>query len=446
MNSSLATEILAVQVRSLIELGQHHPDPGLYDQVLCSILHDFEKGIATLTNSPPTPDNPSRLSPLASPRSPLSPLTPLSQLSAIMDEAPNMVQGHRPAMPAKGHSTAPIFDPDRPRTLCAYFQDLEALFERCSVDVDRLQKRWSIRYVPIEVADFWEDLAEFDDDHTFDEYKTAIMALYPGAERDHQYDITNLEELTTRRGATAITTTGELTSYHREFLAISKHLLQRELLSPLDEKRLFVKGIRDPLWSQVVQRLQLKFPDHFPRNPYPVNDVLEAAKFILHGTSTTPVAAPQAPVTTTDTATPTSAIKAEDLEPLLRLMTRAVRDVAPSQGSAPRGSGPAPPTGFCHYCGDAGCQVRTCPHVEEDIKSNRIARNNEGKVVLPNGSFVPRSMPGLTMRDRVYEWHRRNPANPTGTVNQLFFASPTYSAPDDDDDRIARLEQEIFAL
>ena len=73
------------------------------------------------------------------------------------------------------------------------------------------------------------------------------MALYPGAERDHQYDITNLEDLTTRCRASTITTTGELTSYHREFLAISKHLLQRELLSPLDEKRLFIKGIRDPL-------------------------------------------------------------------------------------------------------------------------------------------------------------------------------------------------------
>ena len=141
MNSSLVTEILVVQVRALIELGQHHPDPGLYDQVLCSILRNFEKGIATLTNPPIVPDNPMRPSPLASPSPPLSPLTPLSQLSAIMDEAPNVVQGHRPAMPTKGHSTAPIFDPDRPRTLRAYFQDLEALFERCTVDNDHAWKR-----------------------------------------------------------------------------------------------------------------------------------------------------------------------------------------------------------------------------------------------------------------------------------------------------------------
>ena len=237
-------------------------------------------------------------------------------------------------MPAKGHSTALIFDPDCPCTLCAYFQDIEVLFERCSINIDCSWKRWSIWCILIEVTNFWEDLAEFNDNHTFDEYKMAIMALYPGAERDHQYNITNLEELTTWCRATTITTTSKLTSYHCEFLAILKHLLQCELLSPLDKKCLFIKGIHNPLWSQVTQWLQLKFPDHFPINPYPVNDILEVAKFILHGTSTTPVAAPQAPVPTTDTTTLTLVIKAEDLEPLLHLMAHTVCDIMPSQGSA----------------------------------------------------------------------------------------------------------------
>ncbi|EPS96448.1 hypothetical protein FOMPIDRAFT_1087531, partial [Fomitopsis schrenkii] len=62
----------------------------------------------------------------------------------------------------------------------------------------------------------------------------------------------------------------------------------------------------------------------------------------------------------------------------------------------------------CHYCGDAGCRIPNCKHVEEDIKAGRIARNAEGRIILPNGSYIPRSLPGDTMRTRAYEWHKRN--------------------------------------
>ncbi|KAJ3019547.1 hypothetical protein NUW54_g55 [Trametes sanguinea] len=34
-------------------------------------------------------------------------------------------------------------------------------------------------------------------------------------------------------------------------------------------------------------------------------------------------------------------------------------------------------------------------------------RNENGQLVLPTGRFVPRSLPGRSMRDRVLEWHRR---------------------------------------
>ena len=46
--------------------------------------------------------------------------------------------------------------------------------------------------------------------------------------------------------------------------------------------------------------------------------------------------------------------------------------------------------------------MANCEHVEEDIKNGLIARNAENKIVLANGTFVPRSLTGLTMRDRVY--------------------------------------------
>ena len=39
------------------------------------------------------------------------------------------------------------------------------------------------------------------------------------------------------------------------------------------------------LWSQVSYRLQLKFPDHFPDDPYTLEQIHDAARFVLHGTT-----------------------------------------------------------------------------------------------------------------------------------------------------------------
>lgn len=45
-------------------------------------------------------------------------------------------------MPARGHSTAPTFDPENPRTLRRFFQELELLFARTGTDEDEERKTW----------------------------------------------------------------------------------------------------------------------------------------------------------------------------------------------------------------------------------------------------------------------------------------------------------------
>ena len=55
----------------------------------------------------------------------------------------------------------------------------------------------------------------------------------------------------------------------------------------------------------------------------------------------------------------------------------------------------------CHYCGAPKCYIRSCPAVAADITAGRCARNADGQVTLPSGRFVPRSLPGRTMRERV---------------------------------------------
>ncbi|KAI0964028.1 hypothetical protein AcW1_000946 [Taiwanofungus camphoratus] len=83
----------------------------------------------------------------------------------------------------------------------------------------------------------------------------------------------------------------------------------------------------------------------------------------------------------------------------------------------------------------------------QDIKDGKCKRNPDGKIVLPNGNFVPRTIPGRTICDRLYEYHRRNGTNSSPQLlfeidNRLNVPAFSLSA----EDRIAALEHEIYQL
>ena len=358
-------------------------------------------------------------------------------------------------MPARGHATAPDFDPTQPRTLRRFFQDIETLFERCNIVDDQPRKQWVVRYMPIDVADLCETLSTFAPEESYENFRTEIKSLYPGAEDERKYTIADAKALVALRSAKPIRNITELSSYYRDFFTMTSYLIKQKRLSESEQSRLFVEGIIPPLWDQVQLRLQIKLADHYPDDPYPMNDVYDAAKFVLHGTLTSAVQ-------TASQSTSSSNVKAEDLTSLLKLLTQAMVHDAQSRGSSSSATGNTSNSatvgdGTCHYCGDAKGRMSNCEHVEEDINNGLIIRNDENKIVLPNGSYIPRSLPGLTMRDRVYEWHRRNRANTNATAPKasgmlLEVASPS-SEPSSDlkveanfNARVEQLEREILEL
>jgi hypothetical protein len=74
---------------------------------------------------------------------------------------------------------------------------------------------------------------------------------------------------------------------------------------------------------QIARRLKLKFPDHYPDNSYPLNDIHEAAKFVLAGSNTSHLTSPQSSQTLTSNLVPTIStlapqIKQEDLTAILK--------------------------------------------------------------------------------------------------------------------------------
>ena len=211
----------------------------------------------------------------------------------------------------------------------------------------------------------------------------------------------------------------------------------------------------DSLQMQVTMRLQISHPNHHPALPYPIDDICEAATWVLQGASTISSSAPS---TTPIAQTSQNLIKSEHLGSLLNDLAKNIVNAinannqsrAPSSSSAPRSQ----------KCNFDGCErfIRDCAGVEEYIRLGRCRRNFEGKVVLPSGAFVPRDIQGQYLRDRIDEWHKKFPNQLAS--GQLFNAvisaqsdtpkiteitsTPVYQL--SARDRIAALEAELFNL
>ena len=114
----------------------------------------------------------------------------------------------------------------------------------------------------------------------------------------------------------------------------------------------------------------------------------------------------------------------------------------------------------CNMCGGVHF-IRECKVVDEYIANSKCKRNPEGKVVLSNGLFVPRSISGEFLKDRIDEYHRRNPTTQsTATLLHTINNQYTYQASEEQTSEsiikaayqlskqewIATLEAELFNL
>ncbi|KAG6874817.1 hypothetical protein C0992_006437, partial [Termitomyces sp. T32_za158] len=264
-------------------------------------------------------------------------------------------------------------------------------------------KEYASCYVSYDTAETWTGITEFNmqipgDQEgaapraaTYEEWKAAVICLYPGAEESTRY------------------TNGKL--YHNE------------------ERRLFQQGIPTSLWTKIARQLEIARPDHHLLEPYDVKDVLEAGKWALKGTNTSitihaaPVFRPVSngtprilPLPTASIATlpsptaPSNYVKQEDLDKAISTalslaMTRLESLMNNSittnwqrnnQGSNNSGNN-QPNNNLCHFCGELG--------------HGKICRATDGKVVLPSGAVIPNYPDLKTFQERVDKWHRCNPNN-----------------------------------
>ena len=169
-----------------------------------------------------------------------------------------------------------------------------------------------------------------------------------------------------------------------------------------------------------MNQLQLKNPDHHPNVPHKVEEVYEAAQFVLQGytsftqnliasNSSQQLQQPQSPSNSPVYSTNTP-VKTEDLSTLFTGFTKSIIEALQSTQHRCQPCANHSHEGKleCNYCGEKHF-IHDCPHVPHDISAGKCKRNQDGKVVLPSGAYVPRDITGKFLCDCINEWHRKNP-------------------------------------
>jgi len=215
-----------------------------------------------------------------------------------------------PLMPLKGDRTAPAFDPTNPHTITRYLAQVDRLLARSKIDDPKECKDYIISFIEPDLQDLWEAFPEFTDaTKTFEEFKEALLRSY--TDKDNRYDMRELDQLIGERQRLGIHNPQDLTAYHLRFRAITNYLITKNRIGIVDQFNAYVRGFNPVFWNTVLGRLHIKHPDHRLNQPYTIDEVYEAARFVLDGIpvssyhSTLPVltAAPVPPTFLASTAT-----------------------------------------------------------------------------------------------------------------------------------------------
>jgi hypothetical protein len=367
-------------------------------------------------------------------------------------------------MPARGERAAPVFDRTKLRELPRFFTELEYLFQRANLTADKEMKTHVLRYVDYETEQLWKTFTEFSDlNKKYKDFKDAVLAHYPDATGDFIYSLRDMDLIIGERQRVGITLPADLADYHLKFTAVTEWLIDKKQLGELEQERAYTRGFQPQFLGAILNRLQIKLPDHHPSTPYKVKDVYDAAKFILHSAMTSnDYTSPLQPLSHAfqpAVPKPEPSIKSEDFGSLFKEFTKTVlealnNNIANTGPQSQESRNTIARAILCLFCGGPH-PIRNCAGVDEYIKAGKCKRNIEGKIVLSTGAFIPRDIPGNNFRERIDEWHRRNPNQlAAATLIHTIDASILHNnqpIPKElyqlsSNDRIATLEAELFNL
>src|SRR6266699_698747 len=188
-------------------------------------------------------------------------------------------------MPVPGENNAPVFDPSQPSQIRRYLTQLERLFERAAISHDQNEmKFYTMFFVDPDLADLWEAFPEFMSPYsTFGDLKSALIGIYA---RFGKYKPSDLRALIAATNSSKIGSFSDLSDYHLRFQEILSDLITFGHLNTIGQTLAYPRGFPPTLWNLISQHLMIKFPDHRTIDLYPLSDIFDAARFVIHMSAT----------------------------------------------------------------------------------------------------------------------------------------------------------------
>ncbi|KIK76911.1 hypothetical protein PAXRUDRAFT_17860 [Paxillus rubicundulus Ve08.2h10] len=268
------------------------------------------------------------------------------------------------AMPLRGSRDAPKFDGRTPAHLPCFFEDIEILGEAAQI-LEEAQIKAAIRYADLDEAEVWLTLTAASG-RNWDAFVAAVKDLYPGCEGGNRYCRADLQYLVQDYCSKPMRSQDDLGEYRRRFLKISAPLIANKKLADTERDTFFLDGFPRAVANWVRHRLSIIRADLHPDNTYPIEDVIEAAKFLLTGAALRELLA--RPDDRGRGALPAphqpsgSVVKQEYTLQTQRVMPRSLG---------------------CAFCVDPSHYIRDCPHVDAYLKAGILTiACPEGEVEL----------------------------------------------------------------
>ena len=164
-----------------------------------------------------------------------------------------MLQPVVPHMPACGDCGLPQFDPEKPRELHRFFEDLKFHFTRSHIVDKEEMKQHALRFINCDTTELWEILPEFTNaTASYQKFIDAVYKLYLGSDAERHWSIGAMEKLIGEASRVGILSLADLGKYHREFIAMTTFLIAKNHISAAEQSRAFAHGFPQKLWTKVA--------------------------------------------------------------------------------------------------------------------------------------------------------------------------------------------------
>ncbi|KIK83810.1 hypothetical protein PAXRUDRAFT_153018 [Paxillus rubicundulus Ve08.2h10] len=167
--------------------------------------------------------------------------------------------------------------------LLHFFEDIEILIKAAQIS-EEAQVKVAIRYADLDKAEVWLTLMATSGGN-WDAFMVAIKDLYPRCEGANWHccdaDLQYLIQDYRSKLMHSQDNLGEY--YHRWFLKISTPLIANKKLADTERDTFFLDGFPRVVADWACHHLSIIQADLHPNDAYPMEDVMEAAKFLSTG-------------------------------------------------------------------------------------------------------------------------------------------------------------------